>query len=209
MPRQKLLFLCKDACNCDLGRANIDRLFYKWNHTSIPELSGYSSRGMASFSFWTNLVQNGHISGLLHSLLQWKKEKLLQWVRGWGGKGEGAPARRQADFWLYLLVCFFFLAYQPQKSKNITTAPTKESRRSFRSATGRLQAALPGKWGHDRSYLRRRWGLPSRASGAPILTRPVYTRGKRPIYLWDLCHELTCGILSNAKMGYSMDRKEV
>ena len=166
MPRQKLLFLCKDACNCDLGRANIDRLFYKWNHTSIPELSGYSSRGMASFSFWTNLVQNRHISGLLHSLLQWKKEKLLQWVRGWGGKGEGAPARRQADFWLYLLVCFFFLAYQPQKSKNITTAPTKESRRSFRSATGRLQAALPGKWGHDRSYLRRRWGLPSRAEPA-------------------------------------------
>ena len=209
MPRQKLLFLCKDACNCDLGRANIDRLFYKWNHTSIPELSGYSSRGMASFSFWTNLVQNGHISGLLHSLLQWKKEKLRQWVRGWGGKGEGAPARRQADFWLYLLVCFFFLAYQPQKRKNITTAPTKESRRSFRSATGRLQAALPGKWGHDRSYLRRRWGLPSRASGAPILTRPIYIRGKWPIYLWDLCHVLTCGILSNAKMGYSMDRKEV
>ena len=124
-----------------------------------------------------------HISGLLHSLLQWKKEKLLlnacvQGVRGWGRKGEGAPARRQADCWLYFLVCFFFLAYQPRKSKKITTALTKESRRSFRCATSRLEAALLGECGHDWSYLRRRWELPSRASGAPILTRPIHTRGK-------------------------------
>ena len=154
-----------------------------------------------------------HISGLLHSLLHWKKEKLLQCLcgrgTGWGGKGEGAPARRQADCWLYFLVCFFFLAYKPQKSKKITTAPTKESRTSFRCATSRLEAALLGECGHDRSYLRRRWELPSRASGAPILTRPIHTRAKWPIYLWDLCRVLTCGRLANAKMGYSMDRKEV
>ena len=160
---------------------------------------------MASFYFWTNLVQNGHISGLLHSLLQWKKEKLLQWVRGWGGKG-GGSACSQASGLLALSSSLFFLSrISATKSKKITTAPTKESRRSFRCTTGRLQAALPGEWGHDRSYLRRRWGLPSRASGAPILTRPIYSRGKWPIYLWDLCQVLTCGRLSNAKM----DRKEV
>ena len=134
-----------------------------------------------------------------------KKKSCYNGYGGGEGRGEGAPARRQADCWLYLLVCFFFLAYQPQKSKKITTAPTKESRRSFRCTTGRLQAALPSEWGHDRSYLRRRWGLPSRASGALILTRPIYSRGKWPIYLWDLCQVLTCGRLSNAKM----DRKEV
>ena len=47
--------MCKDACNCERGRANIDRLFCKCNHNSIPEPSGYS-RGMATFYFLTNLV---------------------------------------------------------------------------------------------------------------------------------------------------------
>ena len=47
--------MCKDTCNCERGRANIDRLFCKCNHKSIPEPSGYS-RGMATFYFLTNLV---------------------------------------------------------------------------------------------------------------------------------------------------------
>ena len=47
--------MCKDTCNCERGRANIDRLFCKCNHKSIPEPSGYS-RGMATFYFSTNLV---------------------------------------------------------------------------------------------------------------------------------------------------------
>ena len=47
----KLLFVCKDACNCDRSRANIERVFRK------P--SGYSRRrrGMASFYFLQNLTQ--------------------------------------------------------------------------------------------------------------------------------------------------------
>jgi len=154
-----------------------------------------------------------HISGLLHSLLQWKKEKLLQCLcaRGTGveREGGGSACSQASGLLAFLLVCFFFLAYQPQKSKKITTAPTKENRRSFRCATSGLQAALPSECGHDWYYLRRRWELPSRASGAPILTRPIYKRGKWPIYLWDLCQLLTCGRLANAKMGYSMDWKEV
>ena len=131
--------------------------------------------------------------------------------KGYGG-GEaregGGSACSPASGLLALSSSLFFL-YQPQKSKKITTAPTKESRWSFRCATSRLQVALPGERGHDGSYLRRRWGLPSRASGAPILTRPIYSQGKWPIYLRDLCQVLTCGRLANAKMGYSMDRKEV
>ena len=47
--------MCKDTCNCERARANIDRLFCKCNHKSIPEPSGYS-RGMATFYFLTNLV---------------------------------------------------------------------------------------------------------------------------------------------------------
>ena len=117
-----------------------------------------------------------HISGLLYSLLQRKKGKLLacvQGVRGWGGRGDGALARRQADCWLYRLVCFFFLVSQPQKSKKITTATTKENTQVIPSNFGPQFLTSYGA-DMDTTSLPRRWELPSRASRARTLTRPIY-----------------------------------
>ena len=131
-----------------------------------------------------------HISGLLYSLLQWKKNAASLCARG---KGEGALARRQADCWLYLLVCFFFLVYQPPKSKKITTAPTKKLKSQWNTVTF-------GGFHHGNC----------RAEPAVHNTGPTIPNAcKWRIYLRDLCQELTCGRLANAKMGYSMDKKEV
>ena len=177
MSRQKLLFLCKDACNCDLGRANIDRLFYKWNNISISELSGYSSRERKAATMGTGVGREG-----------------------------GGSACSQASGLLASSSTLFFLSRISATKKQENNDSTHQGEPQVIPLRNKwLQAALPGEWGHDRSYLRCRWGLPSRASGAPILTRPIYSRGKWPIYLWDLCQVLTCGRLSNAKM----DRKEV
>ena len=105
-----------------------------------------------------------HISGLLYSLLQWKKKTLLACVQGtrrWGGKGEGALARRQADCWLYLLVCFFFLVYQPQKGRKQRQHPPG----------GAESHSVAQQVGNDPSPSW--WELPSRDRGPPILTRPT------------------------------------
>ena len=126
------------------------------------------------------------------------------------GREGGGSACSQASGLLASSSTLFFLSRISATKKQENNDSTHQGEPQVIPLRNKwLQAALPGEWGHDRSYLRCRWGLPSRASGAPILTRPIYPRGKWPIYLWDLCHVLTCGILSNAKMGYSMDRKEV
>ena len=150
---------------------------------------------MATFYFLTYLVPKYTLADCCTVCFSGKKTLLacVQGGRGWGGKGEGALARRQADCWLYLLVCFFFLVYQPPKSKKITTAPTKKLKSQWNTVTF-------GGFHHGNC----------RAEPAVHNTGPTIPNAcKWRIYLRDLCQELTCGRLANAKMGYSMDKKEV
>ena len=159
--------MCKDTCNCERGRANIDRLFCKCNHNSIPEPSGYS-HGMATFYFLTNLVSLCARGTVV-------------------GREGGWSACSQASGLMALTFSLFFIF-------RISALKKQESNDSIHhrnSVSGFL-------W----------WEPPSRASGAP-LARPIFGTSKWPIYVWHLCQVLTYGRLANAKMGSSMDKKEL
>ena len=125
--------MCKDACNC------IERLFCKWNHISIPEQSGYSSRGMASFYFLTNLVQKYTLADCCTVCFSGKKNAASLCARGTAvGREGGGSACSQASWLLALSSSLFFLPrISATKRKKITTAPTRGSRKSFRCATRR------------------------------------------------------------------------
>ena len=169
--------MCKDACNCERGRANIDRLFCKCNHNSIPEPSGYS-HGMATFYFLTNLVSLCARGTVV-------------------GREGGWSACSQASGLMALTFSLFFIFRISALKKQKSNDRTHQEELKSQSITVTFRG-LPFLW----------WELPSRASGAP-LTRPIYATRKWPIYMWDLCQVLTCGRLANAKMGSSMDKKEV
>ena len=88
-----------------------------------------------------------HISGLLHSLLQWKKNAASRCARGTGvGREGGGSACSQASGLLALSSSLFFLPRtSATKRKKITTAPTKGSWESFRCATSRKwPLSIPG-----------------------------------------------------------------
>ena len=113
---------------------------------------GIQKPRIASFYFGKNLVQKYTLADCCTVCFS---RSYLPVSKGYRG-GEGEVARRQGGYQLYLSACFFFSYISHKNSKKMTTAPTKEIRKSFRCATSRLSLPYFHVWrfgpcGHDPS----------------------------------------------------------